>query len=237
MTTAAVRTIGMSKRFGPTVALDHLDLEVARGECLGLAGSNGGGRTTLLRILATLLCPSTGTVEIVGIDAVRRVHEARSHLAFVGEESLPGSGLRVREYLEFVHTARRSTADGTSRAVDAVLERAGLQPDAPVDALSSGFRQRLALAGALLIEPDVLLLDDPVHAIDAATRSRFLEWLQEIRGQGTTILVAFSDQRDTNALCHRVVQLEAGHLVARGERAVGSDIRSVPFAALTAGGA
>src|SRR5205085_1556186 len=154
--------IGLSKQFGQTKALDHLDLEVARGECLGLAGSNGGGRTTLLRILAALLRPSTGTVEIAGIDAVRRVHEGRSHLAFVGVGSLHGDGLRVREYLEFVHASRRSKAEGSCRAIDAVLERAVLQPDAPVDALSSGFRQRLTLAAAFLIGPDVLLLDDPL---------------------------------------------------------------------------
>jgi ABC-type multidrug transport system ATPase subunit len=233
--TAIVRTSGLTKRFGRAVALDRVDLQVARGECLGLVGSNGGGRTTLLRILATLVCPSSGTVEIGGIDAIRHMYEARSRLAYVGERSVPGFGLCVREYLEFVYASRRTKAGaGTVGNVDEVLERANLPPDAPVDDLSSGFRQRLALAAGFLIGPEVLILDDPFRAIDLCARPRFVEWLREVRNRGTTILVALYDEQDVAVLCHRVVQLEAGRLVQRVQLPE-PEIPGVGFATLTAG--
>jgi ABC-2 type transport system ATP-binding protein len=232
---AIVRTSNLTKRFGRTVALDNVDLQVARGECLGLVGSNGGGRTTLLRILATLVCPSSGTVEVAGIDAVRRIYDARSRVAYVGEESSPGFGLCVREYLEFFHASRRTRAGaGPAGKVDEVVERAGLPSDAPVDDLSSGFRQRLALAAGLLIGPEVLLLDDPIRAIDVGARSRFVEWLREVCDRGTTIVVALNHQRDVKALCHRVVQLEAGRLVPSAHLPE-LEIHGVRFAPVKAG--
>ena len=232
--TPMIRTAGLTKRFGRTVALENVDLQIARGECLGLAGPNGGGRSTLLRILATLVAPSTGLVEIDGIDAVRRVYDVRSRLVYVGGDVANGHGLSVRDYLDFVRTARHtSTAAGTLRDVDAVLRRAGLPSDASVDALSSGLRQRLSLAAAFLINVEVLLLDDPFRAIDPGAHSQFVQWLCEIRDRGTTLVVALNDERDMKTICHSVVQLEAGHLTSRSR--LKSAMRGVSLATLAAG--
>src|SRR5262245_5613901 len=163
--TSFIRLAGLTKRFPSAVALDGSNLQMPRGECLGLLGPNGGGRSTLVRILATAIRPSSGTVEIDGIDAVRHVFRVRPRLAFVGEEPVRGFGLRAGEYLEFVRHARPSSRrpHASSSPAD-ILKRAGLSPDAPVDSLSSGLRQRLALATALSIEADVLLLDSPLRA-------------------------------------------------------------------------
>lgn len=246
-----ITTRALTKRFGRTVALADVDLQVARGECLGLAGVNGGGRTTLLRILATLSRPSSGVVEIDRIDIVRHVYDLRSRLAYVGHELLEGHGLRVREYLECVRAARRTAARRTAaskpdgaRSVDRVLERAQLPPDADVDGLSSGFRQRLALAAAFLIDAEVLLLDDPLRAIDSTARPLFVDWLREVRDQGTTMVVALNEERDLKALCHGVVRLDAGHVGSRSTlrelpraSVLESAGRGVPFTPLTVGGA
>jgi ABC-2 type transport system ATP-binding protein len=176
-------------------------------------GPNGGGRTTLLRVLAALVRPSSGVVEVAGLDAVRQVFKARSHVAYVGEAPLPGFGLCVREYLEFVCASRHIKG---AAAVDGALARVALAADAEVDALSSGFRQRLALACALITDPDVLLLDNPLQAIDSRARSSVLEWLHETRERGTTMVIALSHEQDPQALCDRMLGLEAGRVVQVG---------------------
>jgi ABC-2 type transport system ATP-binding protein len=232
--TPLITTSGLTKRLGRTVALADIDLHVARGECVGLIGSNGGGPTTLLRILATLVRPSSGSVEIDGLDIVRHVYDVRSRLVHVGEDLPRGFGLRVRDYLDFVRAARRVSANaGAAGHVDEVLERADLSADASVDELSSGLRQRLALAAAFLVGSEVMLLDDPFRAIDLRVRSRFVDWLCEARDGGATILVALNDERDVRTICHRVVQLEAGRLVPHAHLPL-SEISGVPFAALAA---
>jgi len=233
--TAMIRTTRLTKRFGPTVALADIDLQIARGECLGLTGPNGGGRTTLLRILATLLRPSAGLVEIDGTDVVGHAHQVRSRLVYVGGERPKGDGLGVREYLTFVADARRARGNIAVRpGVDDVLDRANLPADTSVDALSAGLRQRVALAAALLIAPAVMLLDDPFQSLDFAARGLFTEWLRETRDSGTTLVVAFNDGTPTKTLCHRVAQLDRGHLISDSQVAP-TELQGTPLAALGKG--
>jgi len=211
-----IRTQALGKTFGRTVALADVDLQVARGECLALVGTNGGGRTTLLRILATLLRPSAGTLEIDGLDAIRQPHRVRSRLVYVGEETPRPEGLRVGEYLAFVTGARGPRATpGAARRVAEVLDRAKLQADIPVDALSSGVRQQLALAAALLVAPAVMLLDNPFRSLDPAARALFTNWLREHRDRGTTMVVAVNDEAAATSLGHAVARLDRGRIVSR----------------------
>ena len=233
--TAMIRTTRLTKRFGPTVALADIDLQVARGECLGLTGPNGGGRTTLLRILATLLRPSAGLVEIGGLDIVGHAHQVRSRLAYVGGEGPKGDGLSVREYLTFVADARRARRITVARlCVDDVLDRASLPADTSVDALSAGLRQRVALAAALLVAPEVMLLDDPFQSLDSGARGLFMEWLRETRDSGTTLVVAFNDDTLTKTLCHHIAQFDRGRLISQSPVAT-SELRGTPFATLATG--
>jgi ABC-type multidrug transport system ATPase subunit len=207
--TAVVRARGLTTRPGRATALRSVDLDVAAGECVGLLGPYHGGRTTLLRVLATLVRPSAGTLDIAGIDAIRHVYAARARVAYVGHDPLAAYGLRVREHLEFVHAARiRHSEPATRSAVQDVIERAGLLPDASVDELSTGFRQRLSLAAACLVAPQVLLLDDPFRTIDTESRTHVVSWLREVRDSGTTVLASLSEEQDVDALCHRVVRAE-----------------------------
>ena len=204
--TAMLRTTGLSKRFDATVAFAGVDLQAAPGECVGLVGPNGSGRSTLLKVLATLLRPTSGSIEIDGVDAARAPYEARRRLAHVGDNAVPGHGLTVREYLDFVASARRGQMSRTT--IDDTLERAGLRDDADVDKLSAGTRRRLSLAAAFLVAPRILLLDDPFAGLDADARLTFSRWLCEVRDAGTTTIVALNDERDVRALCHRILRLE-----------------------------
>jgi ABC-type multidrug transport system ATPase subunit len=211
-----IKVTGVSKTYGHTVALSDVNIEVSRGECVALTGANGSGRTTLLRILATLIRPACGTLKIDGIDAVKHVYKVRPRLAYVGEESIShrtfASTLRVEEYLQFMHSTRRSVAGDADDAVRTALARAGLTGSTPLCALSTGSRQRLLLSTVLAFRFDVLLLDDPLRSLDAEARAGFLEWLQHARDTGSTIVVALNDDRDLAALCHRSAQLDAGRI-------------------------
>ncbi|MES1255274.1 MAG: ABC transporter ATP-binding protein [Acidobacteriota bacterium] len=231
--TPAIRASRLTKRFGQTMVLDDIALEVQPGECLGVTGTNGAGRTTLLRILATLSPPSSGRLEIAGIDAVRRVMDARAHVMYVGPDLLPGDGLLVREYLDIVRAARPHTV-GAPLTVPDVVARAGLPGDAPIRTLSSGFRQRLALAAGILAGTPVLLLDDPLRGLDQGAKTECLGWLREIRDGGTAMVATFYDADDEALLCHRLVHMGDGRASHQAGRD-GAEAMRLPPRAVVAG--
>lgn len=194
--------------------LDGLSVDVKRGECLGITGAAGCGRTTLLRILAARVRPTLGTVMIDGIDAVRDPFRARRHVAYVDPADNTGAGLRVGEYLSFVARARAREAAATAGTIREAVLRAALKPDMAIDALTLNRRAALALAAALVVRPDVLLVDDLLPAIEPAAQSSFVEWLAETRQQGSALVVSSEKAADVSALCRRGVQLESGRIAA-----------------------
>ena len=205
-----IRLKHVTKRYGATQALIDVDLDVARGDSVGLTGPNGSGRTTLLRIVATLVPPTSGAVEIDGLDVVRDLRTLRPRIAYVGMEPLPAERMTVGEYFRFVLEGRRRPATG--EIVEAAVARAGLDERANSATLSGGLRQRLSLGAALAAAPDVLLLDDPFRALDAAGRSRFVEWLAEARERGAAIMLATPADDDIAAACTRVARFDRGRL-------------------------
>jgi ABC-2 type transport system ATP-binding protein len=213
--TPLVRTRQLVRRFGRTMALDGIDLDVAAGESVALVGPNGSGRTTLLHLLAALRPPTSGTVEIAGVDASRFPFEARLHATYVGVGLPAAAGLRVREYLELARLSRRGRARWPGATIDVALDRSALPADAAVDELSTGLRKRLTLAAALVAAPSVLLLDDPFASLDADARSRFLGWLMEARVAGATIVAAVNDAADAAMLCDAILRMERGRIVSK----------------------
>jgi ABC-2 type transport system ATP-binding protein len=209
---------GISKRYGSTAGLTDANLHIERGECFGLVGANGSGRTTLLQIVATLMRPSSGVLTIDGLDAVKHVDRIRPRLAYVAEEPVlsdPLRSVRVGEYFELIHRARSARARRTPDVgMRDVLARAGVAAETALGALSAGMRRRVALAAALSSGADILLLDEPLHWLDSGSRECFLEWLRESRDAGTTLVVALNDERDVAALCQRVAVLDAGRLTS-----------------------
>ena len=198
---------GLTKTFGQTRELAGVDLSVARGECVAVVGPAAGGRTALMRILATLTPPSSGRLVIAGLDAVSDVYRVRRLIAYAGAPSVSPNRLRVIEYLRLVAGTRRQP----SSAANVVSELVGLNAEAPIEALTDSLRRRLALAAALASAADLLLLDDAFSALDAAGWERVSEWLAGARERGTTIIVAAADE--VPQLYQRTVRLHAGRIV------------------------
>jgi ABC-type multidrug transport system ATPase subunit len=214
--TAMVRTRKLVLRFGGTVALDGIDLEVAAGERVALCGPSGAGRTALLRTLAALHPPSCGLVEIAGIDAGRSPFDARAFSMYVGRDLPASTRLRAGEYIDFVRRARAGTASRTATmSTAAALRRAEIPADGSIDRFAAGMRKRLALTAALVVGPPVLLLDEPFASLDSDGCALFLDWLTETRSIDTLVFAASGREMDTARLCDTVLRMEHGRIVSR----------------------
>jgi ABC-type multidrug transport system ATPase subunit len=199
----------VTKAFGATTALAGVDLEIGQGEGLAMTGSPGSGRTTLLRILATLVRPTSGHVEINGIDIASDVFRVRPLVAYAGHDRVDGNRLRVGEHLRLVASARKRPVSSTAPIAALV----GLDERAPIADLATDVQPRLALAAALTAAPAVLLLDEPFRLLDSGARAGLAHWLRAARDGGTTIVIAVSAVEEVSGICQRVARLEAGRVV------------------------
>lgn len=200
---SVIRAAELVQRFGASAALGPLDLELGSGERLAVLGDNGAGKTTLLRILATLARPLSGSLHLWGMDAARHRDRLRPRLGYLGHQPGMSPLLTALENLEFFATLHGL---GPDRAPEA-LETVGLERAAHVRAgeLSRGTLQRLALARAVLHEPELLILDEPDASLDIAGK-RLLDGLLE----GRTIVLASHDRSLARRLCGRGLLLKDG---------------------------
>ena len=201
----------VTKSFGGRAVLNDVTLQVARGECVRITGAPKSGRTTLLQVIATLIHPTSGGLSVDGIDGVRDPVAARRKMVYVSPDILTGTRLRVDEYLWFVGRARgRSVSD---RHVAEACDRCGLARGSDVDRLSPDGRAALAVAGAVVVSTDILLLDDALGAVpDVARRERLADALRAARARGATMLVASNGPDELSAMSSRIVTLERGQL-------------------------
>ena len=201
--------------------LRGVSLEVRRGEFFGLLGPNGAGKTTLFKILATLILPEAGTVEVAGIDALQRPDAVRELLTPViaDERSLNWRLTGIENLLLYAALYGVSTAERQT-TVRRLLDTVGLTDaaDRMVGTYSSGMKQRLLIARALLSRPSVLLLDEPTRSLDPVSARDFRRFLrEEVAGrQGCTVMLATHDADEALELCDRLAVLHRGRLVAQG---------------------
>lgn len=214
----AIEVSGLSKRYGAAKALDEVSLALAPGAVYGLLGPNGSGKSTLLRVLATLERPTAGRVLVLGQDVVSAPRAVRRSLGFVPDGFAPYRGLSVAEHLDFFADCYGLRRRERLAAVDTMLQLVDLElwRNKPASGLSRGLRQRLALATALVHNPEILLMDEPLAGVDAAGRSEMLEVLRELRAMGKTIVLSSHGLEDVSRLCDAVVLLQKGHLLAFG---------------------
>ncbi len=215
----AVRAVGLTCRFGAIRAVDSLDLEVATGTVFGLVGRNGAGKTTTLSVLATLLAPTRGRVEVLGLDPVTQAHELRGRIGYVPAEGGHYDGVTVGEYLGFYTGAYHLPRSARSQRVDELLAVVGLDDrrDSPVGALSRGMQQRLDVARALVHDPELLVLDEPASGLDPRGRVQLRRLLGALRAQGRTIVVSSHVLSDLEAICDHVAIIDRGRVVAAGD--------------------
>jgi ABC-2 type transport system ATP-binding protein len=211
---AAIRTHGLTKRFGSILAVDQLDLDVPAGSVFGFLGPNGAGKTTTLRMLTGLARPSAGSAEVAGIPIGLDRPELRRRLGYLDQDPRYYGWMRGRELLELV--GRLAGLDGPElRARTAqMLDRTGLTEAANrrIGGYSGGMRQRLGIAQALIHQPAIVFLDEPVSSLDPEGRRDVLELIARLRGEMTVVLSTHV-LADVERVCDRVAILDRGRLV------------------------
>jgi ABC-type multidrug transport system ATPase subunit len=210
----AICARGLAKSFGPLPVLRRIDIEVARGECVAILGANGVGKSTLLRLFSGVSRPGRGELRLLGQECWpgRPRPELLARIGFVGHEPLVYRDLTPRQNLEFFARLYRLAKPDATQRVEMLLARLGLErvSERATRTLSRGTLQRLAIARAILPEPDLLLLDEPLTGLDAAARERVAEWLHEVHGRGTTIALVTHDLLEATAVATRAIVLDAG---------------------------
>ncbi|MGY1630953.1 ATP-binding cassette domain-containing protein [Geodermatophilus sp. SYSU D01186] len=216
--TDAIVVEGLVKRFGATTALDGVDLTVAEGSVLGLLGPNGAGKTTVVRILTTLLRADAGRAEVVGLDVVHEADAVRACIGLTGQYAAVDEYLTGFENLEMVgRLYRLGRREARSRAGE-LLERFDLTAaaDRPAKTYSGGMRRRLDIAASLIARPRVLFLDEPTTGLDPRSRLSMWEFIADLAGGGTTILLTTQYLEEADRLADRMVVIDHGRVIARG---------------------
>jgi ABC-2 type transport system ATP-binding protein len=217
---SAIKVCSVSKRYDSLIALDSFDLEIAKGEIFALLGPNGAGKTTLIRILTTLMRPTSGEAYVAGLSTSRHGKEIRRIIGVVPQENSLDRYLTARENLE-LHARLHSLEPKRYKArIDEMLELFGLagrQHDFP-DTFSGGMQRRLVVARALIQDPDVLFLDEPTTGLDPQSRRAVWEYIRSLAGQ-MTIFLTTHYLEEAEQLCERIAIMDHGKLVALGSSA------------------
>ena len=204
----------MGKSFGARRVVESFDLVLARNEVIGLLGPNGSGKSTILRMIAGYLRPSTGQVRVAGFDVVQQGLEARRRIGYVPEDVPLYSGMRTREFLAFMGRLRGLARADLGPAVEEVVQRLSLQrvQSTLIGKLSRGFRQRVAIAQALLGRPALLLLDEPTNGLDPRQIIELRETVRVLAGE-VAILVSSHVLAEIERVADRAAILLDGRLL------------------------
>ena len=211
----AIDVQGMTKRFGALTAVDHIDLQVPRGQICGFLGPNGSGKTTFIRMLCGLLRADDGSGQCLGYDVIRQSEAIKREVGYMTQRFSFYEDLSIVENLDFV--ARMYGLRDRGRVVQQSLEQLGLsqRQHQLAAALSGGWKQRLALAACLLHDPKLLLLDEPTAGVDPKARRDFWEQIHQLAGRGLTFLIS-THYMDEAERCHRLAYIFQGKLLTQG---------------------
>ncbi len=211
----AIDVRGITKKFDGRVVVDHVDLQVRRGEIYGFLGPNGSGKTTFIRILCGLLKPDDGSGACLGLDILRQQGEIKRQVGYMTQKFSFYEDLTIRENLDFV--ARLYGVRDRRHRVDESVAQLGLtgRQQQLAGELSGGWKQRLALAACLIHDPQLLLLDEPTAGVDPKARRDFWEQVHQLASRGLTVLIT-THYMDEAERCHQLAYLAYGHLLTHG---------------------
>jgi ABC-2 type transport system ATP-binding protein len=214
----AVHAVGLVKTFGDTRAVDHVDLEVRRGEVFGVLGPNGAGKTTMLRMLATLLRIDAGQARVFGVDVARHPHVIRQLVGVTGQYAAVDENLTGRENLWMFGRLQGVDSSRSRRIADELLAGFGLADaaDKRISAYSGGMRRRLDLASSLITRPPLIFLDEPTTGLDPRTRGQMWDTIRGLVADGCTVLLTTQYLDEADQLADRVVVIDHGRKIAEG---------------------
>ncbi len=213
-----VVTNGLTKRFGDFTAVNSFDLEVFSGTVVSLLGPNGAGKTTIVRMLATLIKPTSGTAMVCGHDVVKESDTVRSLLSLTGQFAALEDNLTARENLLLMARLRGYGRAAAVRVTDSLIERFDMEEfrDKLVKSVSGGQRRRVDLAASLVVQPKVLILDEPTTGLDPRSRQVVWNTIRELVGAGVTLFLTTQYLEEADALADYIVLLDHGRTTAAG---------------------
>ncbi len=217
MTEPAVLTRGLTRHFGDLVAVRGLDLAIQPGEVFGLLGPNGSGKTTTIRMLCGLLDPTAGSARVAGVEITESPERIKQRIGYMSQKFGLYEDLTIRENLDFYAGIYGLRPPERQTRIDEVVRFIGLERRLAqlAGTLSGGWKQRLALACAILHRPPVLFLDEPTAGVDPAARRTFWRTIYELAKGGTTVIVT-THYMDEAERCGRLAMMSGGHLIALG---------------------
>jgi len=217
---AVVQVRDLVRRFGTFTAVDHVSFDVHRGEIFGLLGPNGAGKTTTFRMLCGLLPATAGTLRVADMDLRQARASARQRIGYVAQKFSLYGALSVTENLEFFASAYGLRGARKRDRIGWALQQFALAPLAHLSSgqLPGGYKQRLAMAAALLHEPEILFLDEPTSGADPLARREFWRRITTLAEQGVTVIITTHFMEEAE-YCDRVVILDAGRVLAQGRPA------------------
>ena len=217
MNDSAVKVDKLTRTFGDFVAVDHIDLDVAKGEIFGFLGPNGAGKSTTIRMLCGLIMPTSGTGIVGGYDIITQSEEIKQNIGYMSQKFSLYDDLTVEENINFYSGIYSVPEEKKGERKEWILGMAGLQDKRSIitRTLPGGFKQRLALGCAILHEPSILFLDEPTSGVDPLSRRNFWNLIHEMAKGGTTIFVTthYMDEAD---YCDRLALIYRGTIIAEG---------------------
>jgi sodium transport system ATP-binding protein len=218
VSSTAVRVDRLEKMLGKNRVLRGISLEANSGEIFGLLGPNGAGKTTTLRIICTLLAPDAGSVEVLGFDTRSAPEEIRQRVGVVTADIGVYPRLTARENITYFAELSGVPRRDVKNSVDLVIDRLGMASFANqrADSLSSGQKQKVAIARAIVHDPEVLMFDEPTSNLDVLASREIREFMVESRGRGRCVIFSTHVLHDAERLCDRVTILHEGRVVASG---------------------
>ncbi len=213
--TSAVVTQDLTRRFGPRLAVDHVDFDISSGEMFGLVGPNGAGKTTLIRILCAILRPSGGSARVLGYDVTTDAEQIRPHIGYMSQAFSLYQTLTVAENLRFYGALYGRIPTARQRDVCSLVGLDDKDLTRKIADLPTGVRQRVALAAAVLHQPRLLFLDEPTSGVDPVGRRDFWALIRGLAAEGTTVIVTTHVMAEAER-CDRVALMLGGRALAVG---------------------
>ena len=209
---ASVTLKNITKKYGDLVAVDEVSFEVEKGELFGLIGPDGAGKTSIFRVLTTLLLPDGGTASVEGHDVVKEFQEIRNKVGYMPGKFSLYQDLTVKENIEFFATVFGTTIEENYELIKDIYDQIKPFNDRRAGKLSGGMKQKLALCCALIHKPEILFLDEPTTGVDVVSRSEFWDMLAKLKKQDITIVVS-TPYMDEAKLCDRIALIQNGKIM------------------------